>query len=381
MDRRDAIAWVVSVCSGLLRASQVKTLSILVAAALPATRLTLANLGREAAAARSGSAKHAIKRCWRFTSNKRVEPADLMPALMSRLWRRRLRWHARRPDRRPLLVSLDWTKVRRLHTLMAAAVVQGRALPLCWQSYRSKVEGKSQNALEYAMLLRIKAALPAGLRVAVLADRGFGRAELAAECQKLGLEYLVRICPDVIVKTRRWRGVLRQFPLCKGQCFAWPDAEYRSDGVVKTGVIARWKRGLPAKKDEPWYLITSLPVKGKAQAIRLSELYALRFDIEELFRDAKNEHLGWSLCKTRIRRPDRLDRLILVAALAYLLLAGLGLWCRAHRPPRLWASNNRPRELSAFAIGRVMLTRVVLRVKTLVDLLLRSLATTEGNWG
>ncbi len=176
MDRKDAIAWVVSVCAEVLRGSQAKTLSILVAATLSAPRLTLAGIGREAARTRDASAKHALKRAWRFTANPRVEPAAAMPDLMSRLWRKRLKWHAQRPDRRPLLISPDGAKVRRLHTLMAAVVVEGRALPLWWQSYRSEVEGKSQNALEYAMLPRIKAALPGGLRVVVLADRGFGRA-------------------------------------------------------------------------------------------------------------------------------------------------------------------------------------------------------------
>lgn len=381
MDRTEAIAWVVSLCSGLLRASQSKTLGILVAAALSATRLTLAGIGREAAALSDSAAKHAIKRAWRFIANPRVEPAAAMPALMNRLWRRRLAWHARKPRRRPLLVSLDWTDVRRLHTLMAAVVVEGRALPLCWQSYASRVEGRSQNALEYAMLLNLKAALPAGVGIVILADRGFGRAELAAQCQRLGMGYLVRVCPDVTVKAGGWRGVLRHYPLSRGDCHGWSGVEYRSDGLVTTNLIARWKQGLPEGKDEPWYLITSLPLKRRGEARRVSDLYAKRFDIEELFRDAKNPHLGWSLAKTRIRRPDRLDRLILIAAVAYVLLVALGLWCRRHRPPRTWASNNRVGELSAFAIGRVMLGRLRVAIPALINLLLRLLATTKGNWG
>ena len=154
MDRKDAIAWVLSLCFGVLRKSQAKTLSDLVAAALSAQRMSLACLGRELAGLNQGPAKHAIKRAWRFIVNRHVEPVEVMPVLMNRLWRRRLKWHRKRPDRRPLLVSLDWTKVRALHTLMAAVVVEGRAVPLCWQSYADKLVYKSQNALEYAMLLR-----------------------------------------------------------------------------------------------------------------------------------------------------------------------------------------------------------------------------------
>ena len=179
MSRKDAMAWVVSVCAGSLRKSQVTTLAVLVAGAMGAMRLSLAGVGREVAAADDGSAKHAIKRAWRFIANPRVEPAEVMPMVMHRLLRRRLKWHARRPGRgsggRPVLVSLDWTKVRRFHVLMAppeAIVVDGRALPVCWESYADRVQGKSQNALEQAMLLRVLAALEdTGVRVVVLADR------------------------------------------------------------------------------------------------------------------------------------------------------------------------------------------------------------------
>jgi hypothetical protein len=99
MSRKDATAWVVSVCANSLRKSQAKTLAVLVAGAMGAMRLSLAGVGREVAAADDGSAKHAIKRAWRFIANPRVEPAEVMPMVMHRLLRRRLKWHAKRPER------------------------------------------------------------------------------------------------------------------------------------------------------------------------------------------------------------------------------------------------------------------------------------------
>jgi hypothetical protein len=383
MHRKDAVTWVLWVCLGILRKSQAKTLSELVAATLGVGRLTLAGIGRELAMATDGSAKHAIKRCWRFCANDRVEPVEVMLAVMTRLWRRRLKWHTRRSDRRPLLISLDWTKLRSLHVLMAVVVVEGRALPLCWASYRSVTLHKSQNALEEAMLLRIRAALPQGLRIVILADRGFGPAALVQTCQRLELGYLIRISADVIVRTSRWWGNLQQYPVRRGMAQLWRGVQYRSDALVTTNLIIRWKRGLPKAKDQPWYLLTSLggdDVQGRP-AVKLSDLYALRFDIEELFRDAKNEHLGWSLGKTQMRRPARLDRLMLILALAYLLLVGLGLWCRQHLPARLWASNNRSKDLSAFAIGRAMLRRQCQPTSRLIDLLIRCFATPQGKGG
>ena len=85
MHRKDAIAWVVSVCSVSLRLSQAKTLSILVAAAMRVQRVSLANIGRMM----QGSTKHQIKRCWRFCANERVETADAMRGIVARLVKKR----------------------------------------------------------------------------------------------------------------------------------------------------------------------------------------------------------------------------------------------------------------------------------------------------
>lgn len=193
----------------------------------------------------------------------------------------------------------------------------------------------------------------------------------------------MRIVPDVLVESRSYKGNLKDYSLARGQCCMWKDVRYRSDGLVTTNLVLRWKKGLSGDKDQPWYLVTSLSGKGPSAARQISDLYALRFDIEELFRDTKNEHLGWTLAKTRIRKANRLDRLILIAALAYVLLVALGLWCRTHRPAKLWASNNRPHELSAFAIARVMLTRLDLAISTVLRLLLDRLCpkTTSRKWG
>ena len=61
MHRKEAIAWVVNVCSSYLLLSQAKTLGVLVSA-MRCNRISLANIGRQMA----GTVKHQIKRCWRF---------------------------------------------------------------------------------------------------------------------------------------------------------------------------------------------------------------------------------------------------------------------------------------------------------------------------
>ena len=144
---------------------------------------------------------------------------------------------------------------------MAAIIVKGRALLLCWHSYGDRVQSRSQNALENAMLLNLRALL-SDMRIIVLADRGFRRASLVVLCQQLKIDYLIRICDDVIVKTSRWSGNLKHYPIYKGDSHGFANVQYRADGAVTTHLVVRWKRGLPIKSDGPWYLMTSLSIKG-----------------------------------------------------------------------------------------------------------------------
>jgi hypothetical protein len=344
MRRTDAIAWVVSVCS-CLRLSQAKTLAILVAAAMRVERASLANLGR----AMLGNAKHQIKRAWRFCANDRVETADAMRGVIARLLRRR---------KKTLLVSLDWTDIRGFTTLVAAAVIKGRGVPLCWASCTNSTFAghRSRNSFEEALLLVLRSMIPRRVKVIILADRGFGRTELARFCQRsdVGFHYLIRISPDVRVKLRGFEGNLRDYPVHKGIGKLLGEVRYKSHHSVTQNLVLRWKKGLPPDRDECWYLMTDL----QQTAVRLSDLYARRMCVEELFRDAKSKRNGWSLRDTRISKPQRLDRLILILAIAYLLLTGLGLRAATCCRPSAWCSNARADTCSAFQIGLIMLDKL-----------------------
>ena len=112
------LTWVLTVTTGLLP-SQSKTLAVLVAAAIRCERPNLATIGPVMAG--PITAKSAIKRAWRFTGNQRIEVADAMAEVITKLVRKR---------QKRLLVSFDWTEFRRFHTLMAAACIKGRSVPL-----------------------------------------------------------------------------------------------------------------------------------------------------------------------------------------------------------------------------------------------------------
>ncbi len=128
---------------------------------------------------------------------------------------------------------------------------------------------------------------------------------------------------------------------------------YRTEDPVTQNVVVRWKPGLPAKRDEPWSLMTGLA----ASALRPADLYGQWMAVEELFRDQKSRRNGFALRHTQVTKARRLDRLLPSQAWAYWLLVGVGLAARGRFRPGRWCASQGERQCSDFAIGCVLVTR------------------------
>lgn len=366
MHRMEAIAWVVSVCSSYLRLSQAKTLAALVASAMRCQRISMANIGRQM----QGAAKHQIKRCWRFCDNDRVETADAMRPIIARMLHKR---------KKKLLIALDWVDVRGFQTLMASAVLKGRSTPIAWASTTNHVyDGhKSRNAFEESLLLVLRSMIPEKIPVVILADRGFGRTALATFCQQHHFGYVIRIQPKVTVRLHGFCGKLLDYPVHKGIAKVLKRVSYRSDGAVTQNVVIHWPRNLPKNRDECWFLMTDQP--GTAR--QLCKLYGKRMTIEQLFRDDKSKRNGWSLRDTQITTPERFDRMLLILAIAYLLLCGIGLIAKTLFRPSKWCSTNRDIECSIYTIGLIMLEKITATPPQALAAVLELSETAAGNWG
>ena len=373
MDRKEAIAWVLSVCTAL-RLSQAKTLSELVSATLCVGRVSLAAIGRKLTG--PTAVKHRIKRTWRFVANPRVVVSDAMRGLVEQLVKRYRRPRKRRRRVR-LLVAFDWTEIRNFHTLMLAAVQRGRALPLLWATYPEWVLHKSQNNLEEGLLYLLRTMIPDHVEVVLLADRGFGRTELARTCQHLAFHYVIRTKPDVWIDSPSFRGKLLDYPVRKGmQCFL-KKVRYRKKDAVTHHLVIHWQVGLPKKRDEPWFLMTDLERKVES----LTALYGKRMTVEELFRDDKNKRNGFSLRHTKITKAERLDRLLLILALAYWLLVGIGIVARRRLKPRKWCSSNRQKECSVFTIGCIMIDQMQTTAAVAFAAVAGAIVEASKKWG
>lgn len=329
-------------------------------------RVSLANIGR----AMIGATKHQIKRCWRFCANPRVETADAMRGIVQRLLKKR---------KKKLLVALDWVDIKGFQTLMASVVLKGRSIPICWASTTHHLyDGhRSRNAFEESLLLVLRDMIPKPIKVLILADRGFGRTALASFCQQQGFGYLIRIPAKVTVRLHGFYGKLLDYPVYKGIAKVLKRVRYRSDGAVTQNVIVHWRRNLPKKRDECWFLMTD----QKGSAHQLCRLYGQRMTIEQLFRDDKSKRNGWSLRDTKITQPDRIDRLLLILAIAYLLLCGVGLIAKSRFRPSAWCSTNRQRECSIYTIGLIMLLKMKLTPSEAFAAVLKLSESVAPNWG
>lgn len=361
MDRRDAIVWTRSLCASLgLR--QAKTLRVLVSAAMVAVRVSLGALGRLLGRPTGIAAKHGIQRVDRFLGNRRVDPVLAMRGAVG--------WLAQ--PRKKLLGSLDWVAVRSFHCLVLALRNRGRAIPLLGSVHGDSLLDRSRNHLEYGLLKALRTMVPDSAQVVLLADRGFGRAEMARECQKRGFSYVLRIRPDVYVRHGEFTGKRLDLPVRVGQRRMRRNAAYRKNDPVFQPVAVVWE---PAE-DQPWFRMTNLPRRG---AWKLSKCFARRRSLEEYFRDAKSLRNGFASRLTLVGRPERFARLLLVVALAYLLLVMIGLYGSKRFRPGMWGSNNRGGECSLFTIGRSRLELLVPRFARLAKDLRREIL--KGNWG
>jgi Transposase DDE domain len=325
-----------------LRATQAANLTWLVVALLRRRTLCLTALAKafpRPAARRTAAPKHELlhrlKRLSRFLSNEQVDPVALqlafVPLVLARLGQ---------PRRLGLVV--DWTSwdaklpglvgggTRPYQVLTIGIPRRGRVLPLLSVVYeRDKLPARgSQNRWEEEALTELLRALPWNVRPVVIGDRGFGRAEFIAFCQKRRVDYVLRVRRKAQITPATgspWK--LGAEGLRPGETRWVPQVRY---GTFNNRPRELWihlactwcpptlRRAKQGKEyEEPWYLATSLGSLREAVA-----WYRQRMWLEETFKDF---HSGFGLDATRVSNAGRLSRLVaaLTLAVAWLHLLAL----------------------------------------------------------
>ena len=228
----------------------------------------------------------------------------------------------------------------RLPVLFVAVAYRGRALPLLWRMLPHP--GCSAFREQKALLSAVATLIPPSVSVTLLADREYGSEALVRWCRVQRWHFCLRL------KKNRWLldadGTMKQIrslPLIPGGRVFLRDVRLPAVPEHRLSLCCSWSRD--NKDDEPWYILSDLPADHRVLAT-----YAVRFRIEEMFRDFKE--FGFRLETTHLRDPARVSRLLLCVCLAHVWLMNAGVWV-SKRGFRRQIDRHKKRQLSYFQIG------------------------------
>ena len=221
-----------------------------------------------------------------------------------------------------VVLSLDQTDLGdRFAVLMLGLVMGDRALPLAWT-----VEGGPANigfAGQQGGLERVRGWLPDGVAVLRLADRFYPSAALFEWLHRQGWQYRVRLKGNLSVDPG-FGDIVTTGELAAGVTERYlPDVRlFASEVPTNLGILHE------AGHQAPWIIaLNCLPTKATVRD------YGSRWGIEPLVSDFKSR--GFDLETTQLRAPDRLDRLLLIRALALHWCARAGQEDARHHPTPL----------------------------------------------
>lgn len=274
--------------------------------------LAVNTIGQGLALARGRMTKHAIKQVDRLLSNEGV---DIDAAL--RHWVPYVVG-----SRTSINVAMDWTDFDAdgHATIMLSLLTRhGRATPLLWLTVDTATLKNHRNEYEYQVLVRLADALPAEIKVCLVADRGFGDQKLyRVLTEELKFDYVIRFRGNITVTAAD--GEVRT-------AAAWVGPGGRARVLRDALVTAeRYRVGTvlcvqDKAMKQAWCLATS---STAPTARALITLYGKRWGIECGLRDTKDLRFGMGMGSIHVSTPGRRDRLWLLNAFAIALLTLLG---------------------------------------------------------
>ena len=279
--RRDDISEFISkMYEGDLHAKRVLSLSNATLGVLTSASLAIHAVGQGLAQAMGKLSKHGVKQVDRLLSNEGIDVERFFGY-----------WVAYMVGARPeIVVALDWTSFARdgHETIVLSMLTgHGRATPLMWRTVQASTLKGNQRRYEDELLRALRHAVPEGVKVTIVADRGFGNGPVI-QCvgEELGFEYVLRIRGDFYVTNAKgerrlasdWVGVKGRSRTLRGATVT------ESELAVGTVVCVHAK----AMK-ESWCVVAS---EEKIATRTLIRYYAKRWGIETLL-GAAGESIGY----------------------------------------------------------------------------------------
>lgn len=275
-------------------------------------RLTLGGIAR--CLPTEGTGKSRYKRVTRFLDNKNFRMINLTTDLA--------RLTYLKEDLLPIII--DQTQIGDVQVISANVPSEGRSIPLAISTFEyTKIE-RSQNLIEEKFLTTLSSCLPKGIKAVQIADRGYGKSILLKNRLQRKELFIIRGKRDVVIhyeeNKKTCRKSLGRLKHSLGKARRYRNCLYQGKKEIKVDVIVYREKSFK----EPWFLLVPSGKEDILSTERVVELYRRRMRIEVTFRDFKS-HLGVRGLSLKVRKGERLDRLLGALVLTYILLLILGI--------------------------------------------------------
>lgn len=237
-----------------------------------------------------------------------------------------------------VVILVDWSNLdsRDEHFLLRASVaLKGRPITIYEEVHSGRT--KEKRATHERFLKNLRQVIPRELKVVIVTDAGF-RITWFKEVEKHNWDWVGRIRGRMkvdLADDSRWIEGRSLFPQATNHAKAFNDAVIGKKNNLKSRLVlfkanpkgrtlltkrGKKRKGIRSKRSaaaqrEPWLLATSLPAT-EFDAENIVNIYRLRMQIEESFRDMKSPLYGIGLKNSRTYKKARLAVLVAVATLA-----------------------------------------------------------------
>ncbi len=299
-------------------------------------RATLTGLGRTLSS--RIKTKHCIKRMDRLLGNPilHMERADIYRVLADKL----IASHCA-----PLLL-VDWSQINEesaFHIIRASIPMDGRALTIYEEVHPKKTSNSPK--VHQAFLEKLSTIIKEHTTPIIVSDAGF-RTPWFKAVKSFGWHWVGRVRGEVVYKMKQdapWLPCKQLYsqstpiPAYVGhitltktnpmRCYAHLYRKLPQGRKKRTQgkrVSKRTNsRDYSRREREPWFLISDIPI-SRLSSQQIVNIYQSRMQIEESFRDNKNQRIGLSLKETKSLDTQRLQVLLLLVTLATLALWLIG---------------------------------------------------------
>lgn len=336
-----------------------------VASLLDQGKLTLTALGRNMAG--NSLVKHKIKRVDRLLGNDKLlaDKFYIYKQLANNILK----------NLTEAVIIVDWSGCcsQARWILQASIAMNGRSIPIYTEVH--PLARISNPKVEKDFLEKLYAIVPNNINVIVVTDAGF-RAPWFKTVRQLGWHFVGRLRSRVMFnfgdgvwhKTTAFNGKIPTTPVHLGYAELGKTKKLMDANIFAYQGTHKGRKKIKRKyfnemhpdkhikygraNKEPWILATSLP--GELEmARRVINIYRSRMQIEQNFRDIKNQRWGFGLRDSKTENMQRLEILLLIGFVASVILWLIGIVAESNKLHHGFQANTRRdgRTLSLFSLG------------------------------